>query len=227
MNLFRRRVNTHKISYAQCGEDLIVDFIFSGLKPRSISYLDIGAHHPTHLSNTYLFYQKGLRGVCVEPDVSLFHEIRRVRKRDLCLNVGVGVGGDATADFYVMGDKALNTFSRDEAMRNEQERGQKIEQVISLPLLPVNDVIRQHFASPPNFISLDVEGLDLEVLQSFDFELYRPQIFCVETLTYVESGIARKITEISDLMMSKGYFAYADTYVNTIFVDQGAWANRS
>jgi hypothetical protein len=54
--------NDGKISYAQCGEDLIVDFVFSGLKPPSISYLDIGAHHPTHLSNTYLFYRRGFAG---------------------------------------------------------------------------------------------------------------------------------------------------------------------
>jgi hypothetical protein len=130
------------------------------------------------------------------------------------------------ADFYVMSYKALNTFSHEEAERNEEEHGHKIEQVVQVPLMRVNEIIQQHFASPPNFISLDVEGLDLEILRTFDFGRYRPQVFCVETLTYTERGIARKISEIIGLMLTEGYFAYADTYVNTIFVDEKAWANR-
>ncbi|MFM6249337.1 MAG: hypothetical protein ACKPEQ_09345, partial [Dolichospermum sp.] len=56
------------ISYSQCGEDLIINFIFNNLGIINPSYLDIGAHHPTYLSNTYSFYRKGCQGVCVEPD---------------------------------------------------------------------------------------------------------------------------------------------------------------
>ncbi|MEI7466364.1 MAG: hypothetical protein WCJ87_13545, partial [Burkholderiales bacterium] len=54
----------------------------------------------------------------------------------------------------------------------------------------------------------------------------RPPLFCVETLTYIEDGSERLLTEIIDFMRSQDYFDYADTYVNTIFIDRAAWARR-
>jgi hypothetical protein len=65
-----------------------------------------------------------------------------------------------------------------------------------------------------------VEGLDLEILQSLDFEKYRPEVFCVETLTFSPDHTGSKISTILDLMNAKGYMIYADTNVNTIFCRQ-------
>jgi hypothetical protein len=52
-----------KVSYSQCGEDILIDFVFKQLKIENPSYLDIGAHHPFHLNNTYYFYKNGSSGV--------------------------------------------------------------------------------------------------------------------------------------------------------------------
>jgi glycosyltransferase involved in cell wall biosynthesis len=57
-----------KISYSQCGEDIIIDFLLTWLKIKNPTYLDIGANDPVKLSNTYYFYKKGSRGVLIEPD---------------------------------------------------------------------------------------------------------------------------------------------------------------
>jgi hypothetical protein len=75
-------------------------------------------------------------------------------------------------------------------------------------------------------ISLDAEGFDLEILKSMDFNKYRPQIFCIETLTYTENGTEEKILPIIDFMNQKGYFAYADTYINSIFIDKTIWNKK-
>ncbi len=64
------------------------------------------------------------------------------------------------------------------------------------------------------------------ILQNFDFETYRPAVFCVETLTYTEDKSERKLTEIIELMHANGYLTYADTYINTVFVDAAAWKRR-
>ncbi len=224
--LLKRVLNRSKrISYSQCGEDLIVSFLMNILGISRPSYLDIGAHHPTYLSNTYLFYRRGCRGVCVEPDPELFKKIKRKRKGDRCLNVGVGSDPEPVSemDFFIMSSRTLNTFSKTEAERYQSYGNQKIKQVVSIPLIPINDMIRNHFSSIPNFVSLDVEGLDLQILQSMDFSKYRPEVFCVETLSYTENRTERKLNEIIDLMHRKKYITYADTYINTIFVEQGAW----
>ncbi|MES2592731.1 MAG: FkbM family methyltransferase [Bacteroidota bacterium] len=215
-----------KLSYSQCGEDLIIDFIFEQFKLPKISYLDIGAHHPTYINNTALFYKKGSVGVCIEPDPFLFKRIKKVRDRDVCLNVGIGVGKEREADFYIMSIPTLNTFSKEEAERYASYGDKRIARVIKMPIVPVNEIIQKHFNSSPDFISLDVEGLDFSILQSFDFERYRPKVWCIETLTYSENKTEEKIKETIDFMLSKNYFVYADTFINTIFVDNEAWTKR-
>jgi len=67
-------------SYSQCGEDLIVNYVFGALNIKKPSYIDVGAYHPQHLSNTALLYERGSRGVNIEPDPKLFRYFLRRRK---------------------------------------------------------------------------------------------------------------------------------------------------
>lgn len=215
-----------KTSYSQCGEDLIVAYIFEALRIERPSYLDIGANHPKRLNNTYAFYRKGGRGVCVEPDPSLHRLFRLVRPRDICLNVGVGITEESEADFFVMSSRTLNTFSREEAERYAGYGTYAIRKTLRIPLIPVNRIVAEYFGHAPDFVSLDVEGLDFAIVKSFDFGAWRPKVFCIETLTYVEDTSERKLTEIIDAMVGNGYLVYADTYINTIFVDKAVWESR-
>lgn len=210
-------------SYAQSGEDRIISFIFDWIQIKSPTYLDIGAHHSSWLSNTYLFYKNGSSGVCIEPDPVLFSEIKRMRKRDVCLNVGVSFDSQDVADFYVMTSRSLNTFSREDALRCQETQNfgnQKIEKVIQVPLWTVNRVMKEHLPAGVNLVSVDVEGLDFEIIKSFDFETYQPEVFCVETLRYIEDGTLKKNHELIQFMKNKNYFIYGETYINTIFVSK-------
>lgn len=223
--IFRRLAGDAKKSYAQCGEDLIIDHLIKLIGVNEPFYLDLGAHHPNYLSNTYFFYERGFTGVCVEADPSLIKAFEKVRQRDIILNLGVGLKRSAL-DFYLMSSKTLNTFSKAEADRYVSYGNQKIEKVIKVEIDTVNSIIKKYCKRVPNLISLDVEGLDFMILQSFDFDQFRPEIFCIETLSYTEDKTERKLTEIIELMNQKGYMVYADTYINTIFVDKIIWANR-
>jgi FkbM family methyltransferase len=212
----------YKKSYAQCGEDLIMRHIFNALQITTPTYLDIGAHHPSYLNNTKVFYDEGARGVNIEPDPSLIAAFHKRRPRDLNLNVGVG-GCSGTLPFYIMSTQTLNTFSEVEAKAVSREGKVAIEKVIDIPVVTVNDVIKDHFSRPPDIISLDVEGMDLAILRSLDFANYRPKVLCVETITFSDHRQGRKIPEIAEIMRDNRYFAYADTNVNTLFVDRGVW----
>lgn len=212
-------------SYAQFGEDLIMHHLFYQLDIRHPSYLDIGANEPKAISNTYLFYERGSRGVLVEPNPVLYKKLKQQRPLDTCLNIGIGLKVEGEADFYVFPKNAngLSTFSESDA-KYWGETGMKgrgkipYEKVIKMPLVPVNTILEKYFAGKaPDFISLDVEGLDLEILQSMDFEKYRPILFCIETLMYDENQRTFKNEALINFMLSKDYFVYADTRVNTIF----------
>jgi FkbM family methyltransferase len=212
-------------SYSQAGEDRILYHLFNTMGVTHPSYLDIGANLPIEGSNTYFFYETGSNGVCIEADPSLFENLSRIRKNDKCLNIGITYDDRKEADFYVFPIPALNTLSKEEADFREKNGSFKVQKVIKIPLKTINEIIEENFDKAPDLISIDVEGIDLEVLKSLDFNKYRPLVICAETITYSENRTERKITEILDFITSKGYFIYADTHINTIFVDEERFKN--
>jgi FkbM family methyltransferase len=215
-----------KRSFSQCGEDLIVDHIFHQLQIENPSYLDIGAHHPKRLSNTYLFYSRGSRGINVEPDPALFVAFLEDRKEDINLNIGVaGKGG--SADFYIMNEPALNTFVKEEADRAHREHSfYVVQEVRTIPVKPVMEIVQQHWNGVfPDFMSLDVEGLDEEVLRSMSYRDGAPTVICVETVTFSGRRGGEKKTSLIDFVQQNGYLIYADTNINTIFVRKDRWHN--
>ncbi|MBS1497272.1 MAG: FkbM family methyltransferase [Bacteroidetes bacterium] len=205
-----------RASFAQVGEDSILYFLFNSVGINKISYLDIGANSPVVGNNTYAFYLSGSRGVCIEPDPTLFKKLKSVRKKDTCLNMGIGFNEESAADFYIFKTTGWNTFSKEEA-ELRRASGAQYEKVIQVPLKNINTIIPQYFTTAPDLISIDVEGLDLDILQSLDFGKFSPKVLLVETLRFGATDKAEKQQAIIDLILSKGYFIYADTYVNTIF----------
>jgi FkbM family methyltransferase len=211
-------------SFSQCGEDRIVAFVFEVLGVSKPSYLDVGAYHPYHLSNTALMRLGGSRGINVEPDIDAFRSIARHRKSDLNLNVGVGSEAGRLT-FYRMSVPTLNTFSREsvELAIEESDGRHTILSTHDVEIRTLADIITQH-GRCPDFMSLDVEGLDLEILQTMPSWPSKPSVLCVETMSYSEHGAGVKLAEIGDLMVEYGYLPFADTYLNTIFVDKDHWA---
>jgi FkbM family methyltransferase len=213
-----------KRSYSQSGEDIIIDFIFDTLEHKTRRYLDVGAHDPIALSNTYYFYKQGHYGVFVEPDPDLYKNFKRHRPEDKGLNVGVGSGEDRKESFYLMEPSTLNTFSKHESEVYQQFYSWvKVRGVKKIKLIDINKIFLKYFRSGIDLLSVDTEGMDFEIIQSIDFESYRPVVVCVETAVYVNKNTLRKHTEIIDLLKKRGYFVYADTFVNTIFVDRKKW----
>lgn len=226
-NIFASRKTLCLPSYAQCGEDMIVNFLFMWLGGGKITYLDIGAHHPTLLSNTYHFYRAGHRGVLIEPDADLCQAIEKKRPEDKVLNLAVSPDGDAMIPMYVMTSRTLNTLDKNQAKALQVSGHEKIEAVREVRNIGINLILAEYFSSAaPDFVSIDIEGLDFPILQAWDFNRFRPKVFCVETLTYTRDNSERKLTEIIDLMISRRYRIYADTFINTIFVCEDAWKKR-
>lgn len=205
-------------SYSQAGEDMMVNYLFGTFNIGRPTYLDIGANLPDRGNNTFYFYRRGFRGVCIEPDESLCRLIKAKRPGDKVLNVGVGISEASSADFYLFPGHhhSWNTFSASDAAEKERESGLKARKV-QVPLVTVNSLLENHFDRCPHFISVDVEGLDLAILKSIDLEKYRPEVFCVETVSFSMNNKEVKMNDTIDYMASRGYVVYADTHINTIF----------
>lgn len=222
----RRRLGIHsRKSWAQCGEDLIMRTVCDALRIARPSYLDVGAHHPAYLSNTYLFYTQGSRGVTVEPDPALHARFRRQRPRDT--NLAIGIGPErGSFELFQMEPRTLNTMSEEEAQRYVAQ-GHKLVARHRVPVETIDDVLGRHFPQrAPDILSVDVEGLDFEILQSLDWSRHHPKLVCVETIVFATTGDGVKRTEIDALLLEHGYSRFADTYINSIYVDTLAWRNR-
>ena len=219
----KRKLKVYKkYSYSQCGEDLIIDFLFETLKIKYPTYLDLGAHHPCYLSNTYRFYRTGSVGVNIEADPALIGAFKKIRPRDQNINVGIGPKA-GFLDLYVMSVPTLNTFSLEEAERFKKESGFEIIKKVSVEVLTFDKIVSTYCQNIPDFVSLDVEGLDLEIIKSIDFKTIRPKFFCIETVSYSETRGGVKNLEIDKIFYENGYFKYADTFINSIYVDKQIW----
>lgn len=219
-------VEFSKKSYSQCGEDLIVKFIFDTIGIPKPSFLDIGAHHPYHLSNTALLYENGSTGINIEPDPTLFQEFLRKREKDVNLNIGIAQE-DGEQDFYIINAPTLNTFSKIEAEGYASEGNYFIKDIKKIRVLRVSSILTKYSSDRfPQFLSLDAEGVDETVLRSIDYSTYFPIVICVETIGFSTKGMGVKNVKIIDFLLSRGYLLYADTYINSIFIRKEYWAKN-
>ena len=204
-------------SYSQCGEDLIVRFIFSDLRINKPSYIDIGAHHPFQYNNTAHFYEQGSSGINIEPNIFFFNQIEKNRKRDINLNIGVAsIPGNRL--YYHINHSTLNTFSTDIASGYASEGDIKIEKSEPIEVRPLSMIFERYFNNKcPDFLSIDVEGNEFEILKSLDFDKFSPKVICAETISFSTKGQGVKNIPLIDFIQSKGYSIYADTGINTIF----------
>jgi FkbM family methyltransferase len=207
-------------TYSQAGEDVIAWYFFTTQGIKNPTYLDIGTNDPIYGNNTFLLYKRGSKGVCIEADPSLFPTIKSSRSKDICINAAVTFDARTNADFYVFDEPAHNTLSKEEAEYRNNISRYKIKEVINIPLVNINTLIKDNFKQAPNFISIDVEGVDFDILKTLDFNTYRPDMLCVETVTFSLDNKEEKMEDIIAFMKTKNYIVYADTHINTLFVDK-------
>jgi FkbM family methyltransferase len=215
-------------SYSQAGEDRILAFLFDTMGIRSISYLDIGANHPEIGNNTYLFYRKGSRGILIEPDPAFNQVLQKARPGDKIVQAAISDKETGEADFYIFNEPSINTLSKQEADLRQQSGKYFIKETQKIKLLTVEKIITDYMNNVmPHLISLDVEGVDYDVLNAFDFSKYPVPVWVIETCEYSENHIKPKTTSIINLMLRKNYFIYADTYINSIFVNKEWFENNN
>jgi hypothetical protein len=201
-------------SHAHEGEDLILQRIFDW--QRSGFYVDVGAHHPTRFSNTYLFYRLGWRGINIDAMPGSMAEFRRRRSRDINLEIPIFKERQRLS-YFQFNEPALNGFSAELSMDRGELPDCRILSVMEMEGFPLSDVLAQYLpesCAEIDFLSVDVEGLDRDVLQSNDWGRFRPKIVLVE----LEDDVVENLADdpIVQYMHSQQYRLFAKT-VRTVF----------
>ncbi|RZK27237.1 MAG: FkbM family methyltransferase [Flavobacterium sp.] len=212
---FLLKVEYRNISYSQEGEDLILARIFG--EKKNGRFVDVGAHHPKKYSNTYKFYLSGWRGINIDAMPGSMISFQKYRPEDINIEAGVACNkGELT--YYIFNEPALNTFDKVEAGKKDGKNGYTILRKIKVNVLPLAEILDQYLAptDPIDFLTIDVEGLDFEVIQSNNWNVYRPKVVLIEELRNIQGENNNKI---SAFLVEKGYELIAKTYNTLIFKD--------
>jgi len=169
-------------SYSQEGEDMVIRSFFEGKKNYKGFYVDVGAHHPYRYSNTLHFYQHGWRGINIEPTPGAVKLFNTLRRKDINLNIGISNKKDKLT-FYCFNEPALNGFSKEHSEEIDNSTlPYKIIKEVEVETYPLSDILDKYL--PPgqkiDFLTIDVEGLDLMVLKSNNWAKYKPSYILVE-----------------------------------------------
>ncbi len=202
-------------SYAQEGEDLVLDRFLN--QKNNGFYIDVGAHHPMRFSNTYRFYKRGWSGINIDAMPGSMNAFENVRSRDINLEIGISKH-KGLLEYYIFNEPALNTFSKTEAEIKNKIAHYHIEKVISVQTKPLKEILREHLSDHQkiDFMSIDVEGMDEEVLRTNNWKKYRPTYLLVEAIgkPSLESYISSN--SMHSYLKELGYHLIAKTF-NTLF----------
>lgn len=201
---------------AQNGEDRWLDAYFGGR--RAGFFVDVGAYDGVDLSNSYHFEAIGWTGVLVEPDADRAAHCRIHRPRSRTFHCAA-VGDPALAEITFHRVDSAGVYSTTHMTEQHASRLAGMgcaPQAISVPARTLDSLLEEVGADAIDFVSIDVEGAELEVLRGFDIARWRPAIVVVESNTRL------RLPAIRDYFVGHGYAYRHSIDVNDFYERRGA-----
>ena len=166
------------LSYTQNMEDTHLWLAFGG--KRTGTYLDIGAGHPIADNVSFFFYERGWQGIAVEPQQKLVDLYARLRPRDAAVAALIGTQS-GKADFHVF--DAFHGLSTTNMKHAEAATGLGAGyRTVKVPMITLAKLCRKHGLGEIDFLKVDVEGAEADVLKSGDWKAFRPKVVVVEAI---------------------------------------------
>lgn len=229
--IVRRLVLGHEITtyfFSYSGEDAILQNIFNKkiVNKQPGFYIDVGAYHPFNLSNTYLFYINGWRGINIDAMPGSMKLFNRFRSRDINLEHAISDKAEKLV-FYQYHEDSANSFSKDFINKVQATGGAdySIKNEIAINTLTLKEVLDKYLPAGQeiDFLSVDVEGMDFRVILSNDWDKYRPKVVVVELLGETIKDIYNN--EITQFLEKLGYEVCAKTVIwknlsSVFFIDR-------
>jgi FkbM family methyltransferase len=216
--LFLRNRHFLNLAFSQEGEDLVLAREFNG-KTNGF-FVDVGAHHPIRLSNTYKFYLQGWKGINIDAMPGSMRLFNSIRPRDTNLEVPISNTAGKRLPYFMFDDFALNTFDEALATERKNEGKNKFVGKREMETYTLAQLLEQHVPAGQaiDFMSIDVEGLDAEVLESNDWSRFRPHFVITEGLGIELLDLVN--TPASQMLEKQGYGLWAKTVNSFIYRDR-------
>ncbi|MCX6165554.1 MAG: FkbM family methyltransferase [Ignavibacteriae bacterium] len=201
-------------SYSQEGEDMILKRIFD--RKKEGFFVDVGAYHPKKYSNTYYFYKLGWSGINIDAMPGSMKKFNKVRSRDINLEIPIS-SKKQILTYYAFNEPALNSFNKELSYSRNGKDGYKIIFEKEIETSTLSEILDKHMPlniKEIDFMSIDVETLDFDVLQSNNWNKYKPLIILIEDLNFKINDLST--SDIYNFLKQYNYDFFAKT-VNTHF----------
>ena len=215
---YKDKINKLKIllpnfkSSSQTFEDYVLFYVFYDLDKGF--YIDVGANDPHTFSTTEAFYLRGWNGINIEPLPDKFQLLSKYRTRDINLNIGVGQN-KTNAVLMIDGYNGCKSS----LIYNKEMR---FPTRINIKIDTVANICKQFVPSGTkiDFLKIDVEGSEKDVLLGIDFVNYRPKVICIESLNNTENNNTAEYLGWENILIENDYvFAY-EYWINRFYYDK-------
>lgn len=199
-----------QISYSRSGEDLIINEILNN--KMGGFYVDVGAYHFKDYSNTYKFYLNGWNGINIDANQEIITKFDKKRPKDVNICAGVAFEEEDKVFYRLNEDLSMSSFSTaftENAILNHQYT---LKDKTTIKTRKLGEILEScNITKKIDFMSIDVEGLDLDVLKSNNWNKYRPKIIIIE----LESGLKNiEKSKVYKYLINLGYEPAAYTFLN-------------
>ena len=202
------------VSYAQNFEDVI---IWRALKHINKGfYIDVGANDPTTDSVTKAFYDRGWRGINVEPVGQWYDKLLDERPQDINLKLALGEE-KGSIDFFEIPNTGLSTNRKSFAKQHEKRRGFKSKK-IKVPTDTLTSILKKYDCTTIHFLKIDVEGAERAVIQGMDLKYYRPWVIIIEA--NLPDEVIENAHEWEALLLKADYVCGYSDGLNRFYVAQ-------
>ena len=191
-----------KKSYSISNVDLILDRIFSKIK--NGVYIDIGCNHPIKYNNTYLLHKKGWKGINIDLDIESIKEFNKFRPQDTNICAAVSAKDGKKKNIYIYHSRsAINTVSK----KLVDKRSTKPKQIVERVTRSLNNIIENtNFKNKKlNLLSIDIENYEYQVLSSFNFNKYKPDVVVAEIHNIKQKDLEIYTQSLDFILKSKIY----------------------
>ena len=199
LSLLKKKFKSNKKSYSFGSVDLLINYYFKN-KQKGV-YLDVGCQHPISNNNTYLLYKKGWSGINIDLDFKSIQLFNLARSSDININATVS-SGEFTKELFFYHDKSpINTIEKKIA----DYQSAKVTEVRSVETKTLNDILTDNLINKVDYLNIDVEGHEIDVLNGFDINKFSPDIISIEFLDLAMKKLEFKNNNINNVLNSDIY----------------------
>jgi FkbM family methyltransferase len=199
LSLLKKKFKSNKKSYSFGSVDLLINYYFKD-KQKGV-YLDVGCQHPISNNNTYLLYKKGWSGINIDLDFKSIQLFNLARVKDVNINAAVSSGKFTKELFFYHDKSAINTIEKKIA----DYQSAKVKEVRSVVTETLDNILTANLINKVDYLNIDVEGHEIDVLNGFDINKFSPDIVSIEFLDLAMKKLEFKNNNLNSVLNSDIY----------------------